>query len=230
MISIFAPGWFTRFDILIEVFSFLVLLTFFIISIKNYKLIKNKKLLYLGIGFLLIAVAELSTILTKFVIYYKTNLQQVMGDIIIKYSVLHQSDLPYDIGFFLYKFLTLAGLYMIYRLPLKNKNVGDILLGIFFLVLSALAGQSIYYIFHITVIIMLLLIINNYLKIYEENKNNNTKLLIIAFGILTLGNMFLILSSFIWAYVVGQILQLVSYVLLLGLVININKNGRSKRK
>ena len=122
MISVFIPHWFTRFDIMIELFSFLVLLTFFIMSIRNYKLTENKKLFYLGLGFLFIALAEIATILTKFVIYYKTTLFQVVGGVVLKYDILKASDISYDLGFFLYKFLTLAGLYVIYRLPLNDSK------------------------------------------------------------------------------------------------------------
>jgi hypothetical protein len=230
MISIFAPNWFTRFDILIEIFSFLVLLTFFTISIRNYKLTKNKKLLTLGIGFVLIAMAEISTILTKFVVYYKTTVFQAIGNIIITYNVFQRSDLPYDIGSFLYKLLTLAGLYIIYRLPLKNKNTSDAILAILFIIISSLAGLTFYYIFHIVVLVMLLLIVNNYLKVYKKNKSCNTKLLIIAFTIFAVAHAFFIVSMIKSGYVTGQILQLFSYLIFLLLIIKINKNEGPKQK
>ena len=229
MLELFSPDWFTRADILIEVFSFIVLLTFFIISIKNYKLTKNKKLLMLGIGFFLISIAELATILTKFVLYYKTTLIQNFGNIIVQYSSLHSSDLPYDLGFFMYKLFTLGGLYIIYRLHLKNRNFGDVILSALFIIIASLAGQMIYYVFHITVLVLLGLIISEYNQIYEKNKSKNTKMLVSSFFILAVGQAFFILSNLKIAYVIGQLLQLISYLIFLAIIIKINKNGWSKR-
>lgn len=199
-------------------------------SIRNYKLTENKKLFYLGLGFLFIALAEIATILTKFVIYYKTTLFQVVGGVVLKYDILKASDISYDLGFFLYKFLTLAGLYVIYRLPLNDKNIGDIVLAGFFILLSSLAGQFIFFIFHLTVLLFLVLIIDTYLKVYKKNKSCKTKLLLIAFSILTASHLIFLLQGLPQLYIIGQIMQLISYLTLLVLVIKINKNENSKRK
>jgi hypothetical protein len=230
MIQLFAPDWFTRADILIEAFSFLVLFTFFIVSIKNYKLTKNKKLLILGVGFLFISLAELSTILTKFILYYKTMLTQNFGNLIVKYSAWHASDLPYDIGFFTYKLFTLIGLYIIYRLHMKNKNLGDLVLSVFFIIIASVAGQSMFYIFHLTTLVLLVLIIINYAEVYKNNKNINTKMLIISFIILALGNALFIMSPIRLVYVAGQLLQLFGYIIFLFIILKIYKNGWTKRK
>ena len=230
MISVFTPNWFSRFDILIGIFSFLVLLIFFIVSIKNYKLTNNKKLKYLGAGFLLIALAEFADIFTKFVLYHKMTVVQSIGVITFKYEVLHIFDLPYDIGFFMYKFLTLLGLYIIYRLPLKNKNWSDAILAILFIILASLAGQVIYYIFNIVTFAILALIINNYIKIYRKNKNKNTKLLLISFIILAIAHLIFILSGIEIIFVIGEFIELISYIAFLILIIRINKNEWSKRK
>ena len=230
MLSVFTPNWFTRFDILIGIFSFLVLLTFFIVSIKNYKLTKNKKLMYLGMGFLLVSLAELADIFTKFVLYHKITVFQNVGLVTLKYEVLRFFDLPYDLGFFMYKFLTLLGLYIIYRLPLKNKNWGDAVLAVLFIILASLAGQIIYYIFHIITFVILALIINNYFKVYKKNQNQNTKLLLSSFIIIAIAHAIFILSKLPSLYVLGEIIELLGYIGFLSLIIRINKNEWSKRK
>ena len=135
---LFTPDWFLGSDVIIDGFSFLVLLAFFILSYKSYKTSKNKNSLYLGLGFLLIALAEFAMILTKFVLYYDTSFTQSIGQMVVTYHVVNSVDVFYYIGFFFNKFLTLWGLYIIYRIPLK-KNIGsDAVLAVYFILISSI--------------------------------------------------------------------------------------------
>ena len=79
---VFTPDWFLGQDVLINLFSFLILSLFFLLSVKNYRISKNKRILYLGVGFLLIALAELSVVLTKFAIFYDVDVTQSIGQAI----------------------------------------------------------------------------------------------------------------------------------------------------
>ncbi len=227
---VFTPDWFLTPDVFIEIFSFIILFLFFYFSVKSYKISKNKNSLYLGIGFLLIALAELSTIFTKAVLYYDTTFTQQMGQMVVTYQVVKSVDVFYYIGFFFHKFLTLLGLYVIYRLPLEKKSFGDILIGICFIFISAIFSQAFYYLFHLTALILLVLIINNYCKIYDRNKQENTKILIIALSMLALSQVIFILSKLGILYAIAQIMQLVSYIILLILIIKILKYGKQKKK
>ena len=227
---VFAPNWFFSTDILIEVFSFFILILFFVFSYKNYNLRKNKKALYLGVAFLLIALGEILSVLSKFALYYDFTFSYNIGKMIITYTMTYSTQTLYKISFFFHRLLTLAGLFIIYRIPLKKEvNFSDAMLVTYFIILSSLFGVSIYYLFHITVLIFLILIINNYYKIYVKNKSENTKLLINAFGVLALGHIVFILSSIKIIYVLAQIIQLVSYLMLLFLILRILKHGKKKK-
>ena len=125
---VFTPDWFLGSDVLIEIFSFIILSLFFYLSVRNYRLSKNKNSLYLGIGFLLISLAELARIFTKLVLYYDTTFIQTIGQLVITYQVVKSVDIFYYLGFFFHKFLTLMGLYVLYRLPLKKKSLSDVFL------------------------------------------------------------------------------------------------------
>ncbi|MBU3913559.1 MAG: hypothetical protein KKE50_05710 [Nanoarchaeota archaeon] len=233
---VFAPEWFLESDVIIDGFSFLVLLAFFILSYKNYKTSKNKNSLYLGIGFLLIAVAELAMILTKLVLYYDTSFTQSIGKMIVTYHVVNSVDIFYYIGFFFHKFLTLWGLYIIYRIPLKRYIGSDALLAVYFILISSFFGNTFYYIFHLTALVFLVMIISSYLEVYKKNKSKNTKVLIAAFSLLALSQVIFILSTLKVCYAIAQIAQLVSYIILLFLMIRIlrperrEQYGRQKKK
>jgi len=218
---VFTPDWFLNADVLIEGFSFLVLAVFFILCYRYYKLNKKKTFLYLGSGFLLIAIAQLAVILTKFVLYYDTTFTQEVGQLIVTSRVISSVDIFYYIGFFLHKFLTLAGFYIIYRLP--KRNFGDALLAIYFLIISAVFSVKAEYVYHITVIVLLVMIARNYYEIYLKNKSGNTKILVTAFVILGLGHLIALLSKMQMFYAISNIIELASYVILLALIIKIVK-------
>jgi len=222
---VFTPDWFLSGDVFVEIFSFAILFLFFVLSIRSYKLTKNKNSFYLGLGFMLIALAELATILTKLVLYYDFYTIAIpnIGNFIVEQQIINSTDIFYFTGFFFHKLFTLIGFYLIYRLTSKEKLSGDILLVLFFITVSTLFSNTFYYLFHLIALILLFLIINNYGKIYKKNKSTNTKILIIAFSILTLSQMIFLISKVKFLYVVAQLNQLISYMILLILIIRILK-------
>ncbi len=232
---VFTPDWFLGHDVLIEVFSFVILFLFFLFAIKGYNLSKKKNLFYLGLGFLLIAVAELSTILTKFVLYFDTSIVQEIGRIVITQKIVKTVDIFYYLGFFFHKFLTLLGLYIIYKIPSKNKikhfvTSSEFFLTVYLLLLVSFICQSYYYFFHLTALFLLCLIIYNYWSIYKKGKMINTRILLTAFVLLAVSQILFIFSGLNLLYVTAQGIQLVSYIILLILIVRILKNGKKKEQ
>lgn len=227
---VLTPQWFLGKDVIIDIISFLVLIAFFILCYKNYRLDKKKNVMVLGFGFLLIALAQLSAIFTKLILYDFFSFSQEVGQMIITYNVVKSVDIFYYIGFFFHKLLTLAGLYIIYRLPRKKLSLGDYFLTIYILIISALLGVKYEMIFHVTSLIILFLITGNYYEIYKKNKNRNTIILFIAFGILTLAHAIYIAPSAPNLYVSANLLELVSYLMLVFLMIRIFYHGKEKKQ
>ena len=225
---VFTPDWFLGQDVLINLFSFLILGLFFFFSIKNYRVSKNKRLLYLGIGFLLIALAEFSVVLTKFAIFYDTSVTQGIGNLIITYDVVKSLDIFYYLSFFFNRLFTLLGFYIIYRLPLKRIS-GDFVLVVYSIFVISLLSHNVYYLYHFTALIFLALVTRNYLKIYQENKLPNTGIFVVALSLLGLSQIMFILSNIGYIYVGAQIIQLISYITLLILIMRISKNGTKKQ-
>ncbi len=223
------PDWFLGKDVLIETFSFIVLLIFTVLALKYYKLNKNRNIFYLGLGFGLIALAQLATIFTKLVLYYDIGPSQAIGQAIITSQIVSSVDIFYYTGFLFHRFLTLAGLYIIYRLPRERKSIGDYALVIYFIMVSALLSREFFYLFHLTAIVILVLIVENYYRIYKRNKFINTKILMTAFGILALSQLIFILPGVEIMFVLGNMVELISYTILLALIIRIWKYGKKKK-
>ncbi len=227
---VFTPDWFLGKDVLIDGFSFIVLFIFSFLAIRYFRMNrKNRKFLYLGVGFGLIALAQIATILTKIVLYYDFSFVQEIGKAIITSQAVKSVDIFYYIGFFFHKFLTLLGLYVIYRLPRKRKSYGDYFLILYFIIISALISKQFFYVFHLTALFFLVFIAGNYYEIYKKNKSTNTLILISAFGILALSQLIFVLSNIETIFVAGNIVELIGYVILLILIIRIFQYGKKKK-
>ena len=224
------PDWFLGKDVIIEVFSFIVLFIFSFLAIRNYKLNKNRNFLYLGVGFALIALAQLASVMTKLVLYYDIGPSQAIGAAIITSQLVSSVDIFYSAGFFFHRLLTLLGLYIIYRLPRQKKSILDYAVIIYFILISALLDRGVFYLFHLTALVLLILIFDNYHALYKKNKFVNTKILLIAFGILALSQLIFILSNIEIMFVLGNIIELISYTILLILIIRILKYGKKKKQ
>lgn len=223
------PDWFIGKDVIIEVFSLIILIIFTVIAYRYYKLNRNRNILYLGSGFGLIAIAQLATILTKLVLYYDIGPSEQIGQAIITSQILKSVDFFYYAGFFFHRFLTLFGLYVIYRLPRDRKSIGDYLIVLYFVLISSLLSREIFYIFHLTALFILILIVEKYFIVYRKNRFFNTKILMVAFGLLALGQFVFILSDIDILFVLGNVLELISYAIFLALIIRIWKYGKEKK-
>jgi hypothetical protein len=227
---VLTPDWFLGNDVLIEAFSLIVLALIAIIAIKNYRISKgNRNLLYLGLGFTLIALAQLAAVLTKLVLYYDFGPSQAIGQAIVASNLLSSVDIFYYLGFFFHRFLTLLGFYIIYRLPRGEKSIGDYALVLYFIILSATLSSEFYYLFHLTVLVLLALIVEKYYKVYQKNRMVNTKILMTAFSILAFSQLIFTLSELDFFFVSANVLELISYAILLGFGIRILKHGTEKK-
>lgn len=223
---VFTPNWFLNNDILINVVSFLVLTIFFFLALKSYNISKKKSILYLGVGFLLIAIGELSTILTKIVLYYDTTVTRDIGQAVITYQIVKTVDIFYYAGFFFNRLFTLFGLYLIYKTPTRKEISGEFLLILYLLFIIALISYSFFYVYHLTALLLLVMIIRHYYKGYKKEKLSNMMILVTAFSLLALSQMAFFFSSIGYIYVAAQTIQLTSYIILFGLVVKILKNGK----
>jgi len=228
---VFSPDWFLNFDVLVESFGFIILFLFFLFAVKSYKLSGKKNVLYLGFGFLSIATAELSTILTKLVLYYDTGVTSEIGQAIITQGVVSSVDIFYYAGFFFHRLLILLGLYLIYRLPSvrKRSDPADFALALYLILMTAILSHSFYYLYHLTAFIILVLIIRDYARIYSSGRSTNTLILISAFSLLAISQSIFMFSLVGIMYVVAQTLQIASYMILLALIIRITQNGKKKK-
>ncbi len=227
---LFPPQWFASIDVLIEGVSFFVVLLFSILCIKNYRLNKDKKFLYLGTGFGLITLAQLIVTIAKGVLFYNASFIEAGGEIVIPSSLFNFINVFYSFGFFSYMALILFGLYTIYKIPNKIFEKEFLLISYFIIVIT-LFSRDATHLFHLTALVILLLIIKKYYDVYKKNGDNGTMILLYAFSGLAISNAIFIFAKLMsFVYITASAIMLVSYITLLVLIIRILEYGKNNGK
>jgi hypothetical protein len=217
--------WFQFPSLVIDLFSFIVLLLISAVSLKYYKLNKNKKSLYLSISFSFIAISFLFKLLTNAALFYDKFVTPSNAQIIIQ--TIRDYNIFSNLTFTIFAFFSLIGLYLLYKLYQGKQTYSNILLMSYFILISTYFSKSNYYIFHLTSLIFLISISSFYWKQYSKNNFINTKLLAYSFSIITTSQIFFIFTTFgKLFYLTGEIVQLGGYALLLLIITHIQKNGK----
>jgi hypothetical protein len=186
-------------------------------------------MMYLGVGFAFIALAQLTIIPTKFGLYYDTAFTTYIGNLIINSHIIQSTNVFYNFSIFLNKALTLIGLYVIFRLP-KKKQFFDLVLVLYFILLSVFGGDLTADLFYLTTLGLFGLISYRYYSVYRKNKFLNTKMLFFAFGLLALSKLLLLIPSLGIIGVLADSIELLSYLVLLVLIIKILKHDTKKEQ
>lgn len=227
---VLSPKWFLGPDILIDFFSFFVLMIFAFLSFRYYRLSQNKKFIYLSLAFLLVGLGEISKIVMNLGLYYNLKSTYEIGRIIVTANVVKSVETVYRVGFFLNKLLILLGFYSLYYTTRKKHSWFNLIAVLYFIVISALFTDLTYYLFNITITILVAIMLIYYLNNYKERGSGNARTLSWAFSILVISYATMIFAKINSnAYIVANLFQLASYILLLYLIISIYKqNGKKK--
>lgn len=227
---VFSPKWFWGKDIIIDSIALVVLLLIAIFATKYYRIKKSKNYLYLALSLYSIALSFFSKILINFTIYYQVLHTQVIGSLEYTQVILKSSEILAVSGLFFYRVFTLLGLFLLYSIYEKQSKA-NIVLMVYLILISIFFSKEQYYIFYLNTFIFFGIISNRYYQNYKKNKKRTSGMLAASFSIITLSQAFFMLVKFTkYFYVVGEIIQLIGYVVLLITFIMVLKHGREKVK
>ncbi len=222
-----APQWFYGTDLLLDLFSLLIVFFVGLLAFRFYRFSRSPNYLALSVSFFLISASFLAKIATYIPYYYHIFRTVQVGANILTYQVSTATDLLYPIGYFLFHLLMLVGLYYLFvTLEKRELSATDLIVLYLILMLTFLANAT-YYVFHLTALIMLALISWRFNILYRRTGNRNTIFLIITFVILTLSQLCFVLSNYT-LYVVAEFLQIVGYIFLL--IVLVLTYGKKKGK
>jgi hypothetical protein len=227
---VFSPKWFYGKDIIIDIFSIIVLLLIATFSIKCYNLNKkNKNYFWFAFSFILLSISFLFKILTNFTIYYNIISTKKLGLFILTYKTTVTSDILFSIGFLGYTLFGLLGLFILYEIYQKSVQKQHLILSLFFILIISYFGTSKYFVFHLTSLLLLSFITISYYRNYLKKKTKTSKSLWISFSIITISQLvFIFVNLNELFYVLAEIIQLIGYILLLTTFIGVVKNAKKK--
>ncbi len=232
MISLaYTPAWFNGKDIIIDLFSILILGLISFYGFMYYRLNRrNKNYIFLAAAFLLMALSFIFKILINFTIYYHVIETKNIGLFTLTYHTVQVSHILFIIGFLLYRVLMLLGLFTLYAIYARPK-LATMILMVFLLLVTTYLTTSSYYVFHFTSFLFLLILALHYWKTYRRGRYYSNKLLAWSFGLITLSQIFFVFITLEnWFYVGGEFIQLLGYLMLLITFIKVLKDGKKARK
>ncbi|MBU0459298.1 MAG: hypothetical protein KJ597_00360 [Nanoarchaeota archaeon] len=224
----FTPTWFNGWDIIFEAIILIVALMISTYSYRIYRLNRENKYLYFAFSFILIGLGLLFKIGTSATLYFTpvrdaalTALAPVVAG---PQSGLQFTHIFYRVGFFLQMVPILGAWLLLFFVSQKSRKrltkwyeVSQIALFVYLILLISIIANFQYMVFYLTSAVLLSLTVLNYYKNYlNKGKKHNAYLVMLAFLLLLISNIFFI---FVFAlegfYVLGELFLLAGFLLLL---------------
>jgi hypothetical protein len=116
-----SPDWFLGYDVIFELFFFIISLAIALYALKVYRNTNQKLAQYFGYGFLLVAAAYIAQSISNYLVYSKLNTQ------ICVVANLSSTSIVDAIGTYAYMLLMIAGLVVLLFVSLKSDIMDNII-------------------------------------------------------------------------------------------------------
>jgi hypothetical protein len=208
---IYSPEWFYGIDSIFEGISTIVCMLIFYFSLKAYKLTSEKKYLYFSMAFLSVAVSFIIKIVTDLSIYF-----QLVQRNPFLLARLREINITYTWGYFSYHFFALLGIAALLMLTLKLKSKSAMSLFIFFIFLATVLSSYNLLFFYLTSAVILAYVFAHFYDNCHKKKCTTSHMVALSFLIILLSQLiFIFLTMNKALYVLGELVQLIGYVVLL---------------
>jgi hypothetical protein len=217
---VYSPQWFYGFDVILDFITIVTSILIGYFSIKSYYITKERNYLYLGSAFYLISIGFIIKSLTFLSIYFKlmTPYTHLIQKVFVEIEII------YLVGIFFYKLLVLTGFLTLFSFSQKLKSNNIFFMMIFFLFFLSFLIIKSEFLFHILIIGMIGYVVDYFIKNYRKNKTKGAKLVRDGFIMLLISQIafvFIILNPHF--YIIGEILQMISFLMLLTVYMRVHK-------
>jgi hypothetical protein len=212
------PDWFREIDTAFEAVSILVTFLIAAAAYKFYTLTKEKKYLWFSVSFFMISISYIFKILTNIIVYNEYGLgREVLGKYTLTYQYVQEYYYFEIFGTLAFRFAMLLGLFGLYHLICKCKDIKSIPIIIFLLFLMTIFSNIQYFAFHGTAALFLGVIVWHYYQTSKATKQSFQRVgPPLAFAILFLSQLiFSLLFLTPHIYVIAETVQLLGFLVLL---------------
>ncbi len=213
---IFGPEWFYGIDTIFDMVSIVVSFMIAYFGYRCYKYSSQKRYLYFSSSFFLVALAFIIKIITTIPVYAREITQRTIGFLTITTTNYVRIVWIHRFGIFLARFLMISSFLMLFLLLMKIRNKKVIVLLFYFALITTLLSQYSYFVFHLTLALFLFYLSLGFRKNYLRTRLKNAGLVMCSFYVLFLSQLVFIFDLINKnCYVVGEVIQLVGYLILL---------------
>ena len=219
------PVWFNGVDLVFDAIVLLIALLIAGYSWRVYSISSENKFKYFSFAFMLVSIAFLFKLITFGTLYFhpvRETVHQVLMP--LTQSRVPIMDLFYRAGFFVEMASFLGAFLLIFLVSQKSRarlhryhELAQIGLFVYLIGLIAVIATFKYFVFPLTMAVLVSLIVLNYYKNYlNSNKNSNSYLVVIAFLLILLSQLFFIFVFMNNAlYFFGEAFLLIGFLLIL---------------
>ena len=221
MAYVVGPSWFYGIDYVFDLVSVIVGFLICYFSYKAYRYTSQKKYFYFSASFFFVALAFISKILATIPYYSKQLNVETVALLTVTSHIIKKVSWTNYFGISISRFLMLFAFLILLMVCLKVRDKKVIALFIYFLIISTTFVSVSYLVFHITLLIMLSILYLTYRRNYLRVKSKNSKMVMYSFLAILISQVFFIFEGLIeHFYVIGEIIQLIGYLVLLFAIIS----------
>ncbi|MBS3172550.1 hypothetical protein J4438_03145 [Candidatus Woesearchaeota archaeon] len=222
--SCFSPSWFFGWDVGFELVFAIILLTISIFAFKAYKISDQKKIKYIGYGFLFIGISYIIQSVFNFLIISK------LDDNLCRIILLKQIVLLEALALYFHLTLWTIGLMFLVYMTFRSENKLLLVLLNIIALLAIFMSENIIFTFYLISSAIVIYLVCHFMSNYLKNNKKNALLIAIAFLFLLVSEIhFLFSMDHTKFYVIGHIFELISYLIILFNFYVIHKNESKKR-
>nr|MBA4405558.1 hypothetical protein [Nanoarchaeum sp.] len=222
--SCFSPNWFSGLDIIFELIFAIILLVIAVFAFRAYKLSDQKKIKYIGYGFLFIGISYIIQSIFNFLIIAK------LDDNICKMVLLQQVALLELLGLYSHLIFWTIGLMFLVYMTFRSENKMLLVLLNLIALISIFLSQNHLIMFYALSSAVLIYLIGHFMNNYLVCHKRNALLIAAAFVFLLVSQIhFLFSMDHIKFYVMGHVFELLAYLIILFNFYRIHKNESKKR-
>lgn len=223
--SCFSPEWFFGWDVAFELMFAIILLAISLFAFKEYKVSDQKKIKYLGYGFLFIGVSYIIQSIFNFLIISKLD-DQICQVILIRQIAAIES-----IALYFHLILWTIGLMFLVYMTFRSENKGLLVLLNIISLIAIFVSGNVMFMFYLISTAVIIYLVFHFMSNYLNNHKNNALFIAVAFLFLLVSQIhFLFSMDHIKFYVVGHIFELIAYSMILYNFYRVRKKNESKKR
>jgi len=212
----YSPGWFAGLDLVIEVLGIIITFIIAIYSHKIFRIIKEKRFLHFSLAFMFISAAFFVRVVSYALNFFIKPPASIYATQDVVRHIAGMSIFRI-LGIFIPIILMLAAFMVLIVISTKTKDKKLVSLLFILSFISSFLGVFLHqFWYYLVAFVLLVYVCHSFFMNYKNKKRTTSLIVFVSFSIFAFSQLMFALSAFnITCYVLAEIIQLVSFLMLL---------------